>query len=186
MRPLAAAILAALLASGGPNSEATGAIRGRVDVRAERSLRDACAFLQERHDTSVLATRAAELAVTLYEQGRYDEAGEWVRVASESAGEDDLDAALTRQPVEAKLLATRGEIGAAEQLARATVKLAERTDALNHHAEALLALTEVLASAGAEESPEYLQHALALYERKGNRAAARLAVRRVKVAGVAP
>jgi plastocyanin len=41
MRPLAAAILAALLASGGANSEATGAIRGRVDIRTERSIRDA-------------------------------------------------------------------------------------------------------------------------------------------------
>jgi tetratricopeptide (TPR) repeat protein len=133
-----------------------------------------------------LATRAAELAATLCEQGRYDEAAEWVRVASENAGEDDLDAALTRQPVEAKLLARRGEAGAAEQLARATVKLAERTDALNRHAEALLALTEVLASTGSDESPAHLQHALALYERKGNLAAARLAARRMQVAGAAP
>jgi hypothetical protein len=62
------------------------------------------------------------------------------------------------------------------------VELAERTDALNRRAEALLALTEVLASAGAEEGPEHLQHALALYERKGNLAAAR----RLQVAGVAP
>jgi tetratricopeptide (TPR) repeat protein len=166
----------------------TGAIEllaNRPDV-AERSLRDACALLQERHETAVLATRAAELAATLCEQGRYDEAAEWVRVASENAGEDDLDAALTRQPVEAKLLARRGEAGAAEQLARATVKLAERTDALNRHAEALLALTEVLASTGSDESPAHLQHALALYERKGNLAAARLAARRMQVAGAAP
>ena len=40
MRPFAAAILAALLAPGGSNADATGAIRGRVEVRAERSIRD--------------------------------------------------------------------------------------------------------------------------------------------------
>jgi plastocyanin len=40
MRPLAAAILVALLAPGGSNAGATGAIRGRVEVRADRSIRD--------------------------------------------------------------------------------------------------------------------------------------------------
>ncbi len=154
---------------------------------AERSLRDACASLQERHETPVLATRAAELAAALYEQGRYDESAEWVRVASESAGDDDLDAALTRQPVEAKLLARLGDPRDAERVARATVSLVERTDALNRHADALLALAEVLELAGSEaEGREYLTKALALYERKGNVAAACLVRQRLPIAGVAP
>ena len=153
---------------------------------AERSLRDACVVLQERHDTPVLATRAAELAAALYEQGRYDEAAEWVRTAGESAGDDDLDAALTRQPVEAKLLARLGNARDAEGLARATVSLAEQTDALNHHADALVALAEVLELAGSDDQGrEYLNRAFALYERKGNLAAASLARRRSPIGGVA-
>ena len=170
-------------------SRASGAVEllAGSPESAERSLRDACASLQERHETPVLATRAAELAAALYEQGRYEEAAEWVQLARESAGDDDLDAALTRQPVEAKLLARLGNTPAAERLASATVSLAERTDALNRHAEALLALAEVLELASSEEEArEYLKQALALYERKGNLAAARLTRRRLPIAGVAP
>jgi DNA-binding SARP family transcriptional activator len=166
---------------------ATAAIEllaGRPEL-AERSLREVCAFWQELHNAPVLATRAAELAGVLYEQGRYDEAGEWVRVASESAGDDDLDAALTTQPVEAKLLARLGDTRNAERLARATVSLVERTDALNRQADALLALAEILELAGSEdEGRESLNQALALYERKGNVAAGAHA-RRLPMAGLA-
>jgi hypothetical protein len=67
------------------------------------------------------------------------------------------------------------------------VSLVERTDALNRHADALVALAEVLELAGSEdEGREYLKQALALYERKGNVAAARLARLRLPIAGVAP
>jgi DNA-binding SARP family transcriptional activator len=140
---------------------------------AERELRKACALLQEQHQTAVLATRAAELAVALYDQGRYDEAAEWSHLARESAGGDDLDAALTRQPVEAKLLARQGELGEAERLGCATLELVSRTDALNRHAEALLALGEILERAGSKlEAEERITQALALYDTKGNEAAA--------------
>jgi DNA-binding SARP family transcriptional activator len=161
-------------------------LAGSPDV-AEQSLRGACVLLQELHDTPVLATRAAELATALYEQKRYDEALEWVRVSRESAGADDLDATLTRQPVEAKLLARRGAAQEAEQLARTTVSLAERTDSPNRQADALIGLAEVLELAGSEdESRRHLKQALALFERKGNVAAARIARRRLPIAGVAP
>jgi DNA-binding SARP family transcriptional activator len=179
-------LVAAVVDNCGRASGAIELLAGSPEA-AERSLRDACASVQERHETPVLATRAAELAAPLYEQGRYEEAAEWVRLARESAGDDDLDAALTRQPIEAKLLARLGDPQAAERLASATVRLAERTDALNRHAEALLALAEALDLAGSEdEAREYVKQALALYERKGNVAAARLARRRLPIAGVAP
>jgi tetratricopeptide (TPR) repeat protein len=150
---------------------------------AERALRKACALLQEQRQTAVLATRAAELAVALYEQGRYDEAAEWMHLARESAGGDDLDAALTRQPVEAKLLARQGELGEAERLARATLELVSRTDALNRHAEAFLALGEILERAGSKrEAEEKITQALALYDRKGNAVAAARVRRRLLAA----
>src|SRR5262249_43767299 len=116
--------------------------------RAEELLRASCAHLQESQHIAVLATRAAELAVALYEQDRYDEAAQWVRVARESAGDDDLDAALSWQPVEARILARKGALEEAERLARATLNLAARTDALNRHADTLLVLAEILELAG--------------------------------------
>jgi DNA-binding SARP family transcriptional activator len=161
-----------LVDSCGRASAAIELAAGFPDI-AEQSLRDACTFLQETHQTSVLATRGAELANALYEQGRYDEASEWVRIAREDAGQDDLDAALTRQPVEAKVHARQGRIDEAERVARATVDLAGRTDALNRRAESLLALAEVLELAGDEqEAQQHVATALGLYEQKGNVAAA--------------
>lgn len=140
--------------------------------RAEQSLREACAFLQERAHTSVLATRAAELANVLYEQGRYDDAAEWTRTARDSAGEEDLDAILTRQPTEAKLLAIGGDVESAERFARRAVESAFRTDALNRQAEALLALAQVLETVGSDEALAHRDAALGLYRQKGNVAAA--------------
>ena len=140
---------------------------------AESALRAACTLLEELHQTAVLATRAAELATAFYEQGRYDEAAEWIRLARASAGDDDLDAALTRNPVEAKLLARLGEPAKAQALARETVELAMQTDALNRHAEALLALAEILERAGSQgEADDLVRRALALYDKKENTAAA--------------
>jgi DNA-binding SARP family transcriptional activator len=140
---------------------------------AERALREACVLLQEMHDSSLLATRAAELASVLYELRRYDEAAVWLDVARKSAGDDDLDAALTRGPVEAKVFARQGHLEKAERVALETVRIAERTDALGRRADALLALAETLALAGSkEEAEDKVNEALALYERKGNVAAA--------------
>ena len=75
---------------------------------AERLLRECCAELQELHQTSVLATRAAELAAALYEQGRYDEAADWVRVARDLPGTTTSTQRCHAQPVEAKILARQG------------------------------------------------------------------------------
>jgi len=140
---------------------------------AERSLREACANLERTQETQVLATRAAELANVLYLQGRYDEAEVWMRLSRDNVGEDDLDAILTRQPVEAMLSARQGRVDESERLARATVELATRTDSPNRRAASLLALAEVLELAGASaDAKEHLDAALVLYEQKGNTAAA--------------
>jgi DNA-binding SARP family transcriptional activator len=145
---------------------------GRPDLAAER-LREACAHVEQRGQTPVLATRAAELAGALYELGSYDESASWVRTARTCAGEDDLDAALTRQPVEAKLLARQARLDEAERLARATVEIAATTDSPIFRAASLLALAEVLELAGAAgEAKQHVDAALVLYEHKGNIAGA--------------
>ena len=155
--------------------DACGRAFGAIDMlasmpaQAERALREGCEFLQQNHQIALLATRAGELAQSIYEQGRYEEAESWTRVARESAGSDDLDAALSWQPVEAKILARHGRIEEAERLARQTLELVARIDSLNRHADSAMALAEVLGIANRnDEAEEMVRSALSLYELKGN------------------
>jgi RNase H-fold protein (predicted Holliday junction resolvase) len=65
-------------------------------------------------------------------------------------------------------LTLRGEHGAAEQLAREAVEIAEATDMLQATGDTYLYLAEVLRLAGrTEEAVDSLEVALALFERKG-------------------
>jgi len=76
----------------------------------------------------------------------------------------------------ALVLAQRDEAEKAEELAREAVAIARRTDYLNMHADALLALGDVLAIGGRPaEGIQSVEEALLLYERKGNLASARKA-----------
>jgi class 3 adenylate cyclase len=150
-------------------------LRGAVEMfaglpeMAEEALRTSCAALQKQNHIPVLATRAAELADAIYEQGRYDEAEGWIRIARESAGNDDLDAAFVTSYVEAKVLAGLGAIDEAEVSARAALDLVARTDALNRHGDALLALAEILRLRGREDDANIrIREALHVYEQKGN------------------
>jgi tetratricopeptide (TPR) repeat protein len=69
----------------------------------------------------------------------------------------------------AKLLARRGELEPAKALAREAVAVAEPTDLLITHADALFDLAEVLALAGRRDAAlAALGDASELYERKGN------------------
>ena len=125
--------------------------------------------LQRHEQIPVLATRAADLADAICEQGRYEEAETWIRLARESAGSDDLDAAFAWRYVRGKVLARLGAIDEAEPLAREAVDLVGRTDALNRQGDALLALAEILRVRGSEdEALENIRGALQLYEQKGN------------------
>jgi DNA-binding SARP family transcriptional activator len=164
--------LAAIREVCGRASAAVELMAGFPD-RAERMLRDACEHLIAVGQRPVLATWAAELAVALYELDRFDDAAEWVRVARESAGDDDLDAVLARLPVEAKLHARRGRLVEAEETARQATDVVARTDSPNRRAAALLALADVRELCGVEGEPGQLRReALGLYIRKGNSAAA--------------
>jgi hypothetical protein len=75
--------------------------------------------------------------------------------------------------VHAKLLARDGRGEEAEALARGAVALIEPTDLLSHHGDAMVDLAEVLRMSNRlEESHDHTRSALALYEAKGNAAAA--------------
>jgi hypothetical protein len=145
---------------------------------AERTLREQCELLERMHDRSHLAVRAAKLAEAVYRQGRLDEAEDWAIVARANAAGDDQSVQLVLGPVEAKLLARRGELAYARHRAEEVVRLADRTDGLNQIAVARLALAEVLGSAGlASEAQRAAKEAIELFDRKENSVGATLARR---------
>jgi DNA-binding SARP family transcriptional activator len=156
-------------------TDTCGRVLGAIEMladsprEAEPALRASCEALQQLQHTAVLATRAGELAEAIYAQARYDEAAWWARLSQESAGRDDLDAAVTWRPVQAKLLARSGEHDNAEQLARETIELVSQTDALSRHGDCLLALAEVFMLADRhEDAASTARIALGFYEEKGN------------------
>jgi DNA-binding SARP family transcriptional activator/tetratricopeptide (TPR) repeat protein len=156
-------------------AEIVDAVEAGVDLVAgdARSagavLRSSCERLETMQAFGALATRAAQLAEALYQLGHDDEAEEWTRVSETHSGADDIGAQFSWRGVRAKLEARRGNTEAGETFAREGVALAERTDALNQHAKALLDLAEVLRTGGrTDEAASAAESALALYERKGN------------------
>jgi predicted ATPase/class 3 adenylate cyclase len=155
-------------------------LAGDADA-AEREARLGCELLEQIGEKSWLSTEAGELAQALYALGRYDEAEEWSKRSEELGANDDIVTQIIWRATRGKILAQRAEFDAAQRLAREAVVLAEKTDALNHQADSLMDLVEVLELAGkTDAAAAALEHALALYERKGNlvmaeRARARLA-----------
>ena len=118
---------------------------------AEAHLRRDYQRLEEMGERNMLATTAAFLAQALAAQG------------------EDLSAQMVWQGLRARILAARGHLREAEELARSAVALAARTDFLNQHGDALLELAVVLDHGG--RTPEVraaVGEALDLYQRKGN------------------
>jgi tetratricopeptide (TPR) repeat protein len=129
-----------------------------------------------------LSSVAAYLAQALYGQGRLDEADDLARRAQASAAPDDLWSQVLSRGTRAKVLASHGAYGEAEQHAREAVGLAAATDALDLHGGALVDLADTLALAGRnEEAVTCVADALRLFERKGNDVAAERA--RARLAG---
>jgi ATP/maltotriose-dependent transcriptional regulator MalT len=117
---------------------------------------------------------AAQLADAVCAQGRVEEAHRLTEISEEAAAEDDLDAQIRWRAVRGKLLARRGELERAEDLAREAVRLAQGTDELNLRAG--IAPAEVLCSTGAsDDAATVTRDAIDLYEAKGNLVSARRA-----------
>ena len=136
---------------------------------AERELAAGYGTLEEIGESMNFPDLAAKLADALYSQGRDDEAFELSEVGKQATAPDDLSAGVQWRAVQAKLLARRGDAAAAEALAREAVGLAEETDFLVLHADALMDLAEVLRLTGREdESAPFVEQARELYERKGH------------------
>jgi DNA-binding SARP family transcriptional activator/predicted ATPase len=161
-------------------------LNGRFD-EAEQALRASCEACLRSNATAILASFAAKLADVLYAIGRLDDAEVWCSTSREAAGSDDRDAQSWWRSVESKLAARRGDLAAAERLAREAVEIAEQTDALNHRAKVWLDLGEVLRAAGQDaEASDAVQRGISLYEQKGNSVGARRARKLLAVSAVAP
>jgi class 3 adenylate cyclase/tetratricopeptide (TPR) repeat protein len=133
-------------------------LAGDLDAAA-RELRQGFEILEPVGSTGY---QAALLAEVLYQRGDVAESGRLAEIAQAQAAEDNIAAQVVWRGVRAKL-----ERNA--EPAREAVELANRTDALNLRADALVNLAEALQLAAApEEASAALRGALALYEQKGN------------------
>jgi len=159
---------------------------GRFD-EAETALRASCEACLRANASAMLASFSAKLADVLYALDRLDEAETWCGTSRNTARQDDRDAQSWWRSVESKLAARRGDIAAAEQLAREAVEIVEQTDALNHRAKVWLDAAEVLRAAGRDaEASEAARRGISLYELKGNQVAAKRARKLLAVSQVAP
>jgi class 3 adenylate cyclase/tetratricopeptide (TPR) repeat protein len=143
------------------------------DVAAETAIRRSCELLEVLGDIGYRGVAMSQLASSLCSTGRLDEATELAQTAEEITPSDDVAAQMLWRQARGRILARRGDHAEAERLAREAVALAEDTDMVNFHADALAASAEISGLGGrADEAREQLEQALALYEQKGNLVAA--------------
>ncbi len=119
-------------------------------------------------ERALLATTAGLLAQARLAQGREDEAEALTETSERWAlAEDRVTQAIWRS-VRAGVLARRGAHEEGEALAREALTIVERTDLLTDHADALLALAEILRLRGRPaEAAAAAREAQELYRRKG-------------------
>jgi class 3 adenylate cyclase/tetratricopeptide (TPR) repeat protein len=143
---------------------------------AERVFRECGETFERVGNAAGLASVAAELGQSLYAEQRYSEASDWCRLAEKSAPSGDVAAQFAWRGLRGRLLAREGLIAEGETLAVDAIRIAEQTDALTHHGEALLDLAEVLRLGERHaEAAARIEEALALFDAKENAASARLA-----------
>jgi tetratricopeptide (TPR) repeat protein len=149
---------------------------------------EGCRLLEQIGEKSLLSTSAAILAQALYALDRLEEADAWGHRAAELGASDDVATHFLWRQVMAKVLARRGDLAKAEQLAREAVAACEATDMLNSLGDTYADLAEVLSLAGRpEDTAAALSQALGCYERKGNLVSTRRTQTRLaELADVAP
>ena len=136
---------------------------------AETSFRSIYDRLHLGGDRASFPTIAAYLAETLHAQDRDDEALLVTKVSESAAASDDVVSQMLWRATRAKVLARRGNVGEAMQLAREAVRLGADTEMLNERAMTHVDLAEVLMAAGArEEATTSIEGGLRLFGEKGN------------------
>jgi tetratricopeptide (TPR) repeat protein len=164
--------------------ESTAQWAARLELDADRPADAASLLRRSRDELERLGERAyrstvtAFLATALYAEGRHDEAEQMAEAAErESAAEDSVNFALAHG-VRARVAADRGDLKTAQRLAESAVGYTLRMDLPLARADALCTSAHVLRVGGkAAEAQEAFDQAIAMYERKGEMAAANQARR---------
>jgi DNA-binding SARP family transcriptional activator len=140
---------------------------------AETLLRESRDALETMGQEGYVATRNAQLADVLYEQGRFEESERLAQLARAESLPEDLFTEACWRSVSARLRARQGAIVEAEALGRQALELVASTDALNLQAKATLDFAVVLryTRRSSDEIGAVVAEAVRLYRRKGNLAA---------------
>ena len=132
---------------------------------AEQALREGYEALQAIGERGGRANIVTLLAEAAYAQGRLDEALRLTEEGEALAGAGDFDAQGRWRATRAKVLARRGQYGAAVRLAEEAVPLVPATCDAPERAEFLVAQAEVARLAGAAGQAEAgLRRALEFYQ----------------------
>ena len=149
---------------------------------AEARLRADVDTLASMSGKGTLATTFALLAKAVLAQQRLDEAAELCAAAEREAAAEDTMTQVIWRGVQARVAAHDGRPEAGETLARAAVTLADSTSLISLRGDAMLDLANVLQALDRrEEAARAAQVGLALYNAKGNAAAAREALRLLRL-----
>jgi DNA-binding SARP family transcriptional activator/class 3 adenylate cyclase len=136
---------------------------------AERELRPAYDALKKIGEKSHFSSLAHQLSNAVFLQGRYDEAEQLTRECEESSRPNDVHSQILWRSIRAKVLAHKGELQAAEELAHLSVAFAAESDFHPAHADALMDLGHVLELAGKPSAAaQSVEEAIRFYELKGN------------------
>ena len=138
-------------------------------LAAERELRPGYEALKKQKSQSHFSSLAHALGNALYAQGRFEEAEQLTHECEAASRPNDVHSQILWRSTRAKILARRGQLDAAERLAREAVAFAADSDFYPARAEALIDLAEVLEIAGdADGAATATQEAIRFYELKGN------------------
>lgn len=136
-------------------------------IAAERELRPGYDALKQLGETTHFSSLAHLLANAVYLQGRYEEAEQLTQECEDASRPNDVHSQVLWRSTRAKVLASRGNLQAAEGLAREAVAFVAETDFVFAHADALMDLAEVLElSSRGDEASEAIRRAIDLYDQK--------------------
>jgi tetratricopeptide (TPR) repeat protein len=148
-------------------------LRGELDG-AEVALRDAYRKAEDMGGVGPQANVAGMLARVLLLRGRIEEAEDMTRACERIAPDHQIDAQIKWRAIRAVILARRGDLEQAEDLAGQAIDLADDSDQVDSRAEAHVDLAEVLRLSGRHgEAARELELAVWLYKEKGNEVAER-------------
>ena len=135
----------------------------------EQELRSGLAELERLDAWAFASTIALDLAVGLYEQGRFEEVRELCALAREKSPPDDLVNFIYADALDGCLLGHDGRFDEAQRLVADVLERVERTDFFNLRAEIRIFMSEVLALNGKiDAATAFAEEALEIRAAKGD------------------